>query len=147
MTNFDKTWEDFSQMLKSSNLKEGQKHWLLLKLQSILTKEIDCADNTILSINEKLSKNMGITTKPDERIKAEKEVAKAYRNAYAPIQDLLSRNCKEIIDSYNKLTPTEKNDLKESIDSPYQCDNPNTRKKIRKTLCGFRNSKRPKNEE
>lgn len=137
MTNFDKTWEDFSQMLLDSDLTEKQKYWLLLKLQSLITKEISCAENTVLNINSKLDQNKRIDTKPDKKIKAEKEVAKNYINSYQPMHNFLTVNCKEIITEQNELSPTEQNELLESIDSPYQCDNSNTRKKIRKILCGF----------
>lgn len=145
MTNFNKIWEDFSQMLIGSNLTEGQKCWLLLKLQSFFTKEIACADNRILSINQKLSVSSEITTKSDRKLMAEKAIAKNYRDAYIPLQEFLNKNCKEIINAYAEFTPTEKEELEEAIDSPFQCDNANTRKKIRKILCGFSTNATRKN--
>lgn len=148
MTNFDKVWEEFSEMLAGSNLTEKQKYWLLLHLQSFLTKEIAVAEKVILDRNEKLSKNKGITTKPDQKIKSEIATVKAYRNACTPINNFLTEHCKEIITSLNELSPTEQNELLESTGTRYQCDNPNTRKKIRKTLCGFNTcSKNSKDKE
>lgn len=145
MTNFDRIWEEFSQMLTGSNLTEEQKCWLLLRLQSFIRKEIAAAQKVILDRNKKLSENKGITTKPDQKNKAEIKTARAYINAYTPMNNFLTEHCKEIIESLNelastekdKLTPTEQNDLIESLESSYQSDNSRARKKIRKISCGF----------
>lgn len=137
MTTVNDYWREFLEELTSSSLTEEQKCWLLLKLQSILMKEIDASQKTIVSINTELEKNRGMTTKPEEKHKAEKEAAQNYKKGCLPLQDYLNRRCKEIIAGIEELTATEQKELKESIDSSHQCDNPNTRKKIHKLLCGF----------
>lgn len=147
MENFNDEWASFSKMLIDSDLTEGQKYWILLKLQSIFSKEIEISTNKIININEKLSESNGPTTKPQKKYKNEKAIATNYRNACLPLEKKLNSSCKKMIMNLNKLTPIEQYELLESIDSPYQCDNVNTRRKIRKTLCGFDANAKRKNDK
>lgn len=147
MENFNDVWASFSKMLIDSDLTEGQKYWLLLKLQSTLSKEIEISTNKTIKLNEKLSESNGPTTKPQKKYKNEKAIATNYRNACLLLEKKLNSSCKKMIMNLDKLTPIEQDELLESIDSAHQCDNANTRRKIRKVLCGFDANAKHKNDK
>lgn len=73
MENFNDEWASFSKMLIDSDLTEGQKFWILLKLQTIFSKEIEISTNKIIKLNEKLSESNGPTTKPQKNIKMKRQ--------------------------------------------------------------------------